>query len=80
MADQIDQITTDATRPKSVKTETGSVDRHSLPDQIAAAKFILGQAGAKTNKLGIRFRKFLPQSVNGQVIGGDGDPIDGQVS
>lgn len=66
MADPVDSITTDLARPKKVVTETATVERHSLPDQIAAAKFILGQAAGATNKLGIRFRKFIPPSVNGQ--------------
>lgn len=38
---------------------------------IAVKKLLLGQAAAKTNKLGVRFRKYIPGSLNGRVIGGD---------
>lgn len=67
MADPVAAIATDLARPKKVVTETATVERHSLPDQIEAAKFVLGQAAGSTPKLGIRFRKFIPPSVNGQV-------------
>jgi hypothetical protein len=75
MADPADitpQLTTDAQRPRRVRTETGEIERHSLPDQIMAAKFLLGQAAAKLPKKGIRFSKFIPPTINGQVQGGAG--------
>ncbi len=68
-AEIIEGLTNDALRPKKVRTETAEVERHSLPDQIAAVKFLLSQAGARNNRLGIRFRKFIPGSTNGQVSG-----------
>jgi hypothetical protein len=61
MADPItDALTASALGPKSAQTGMGKVESHPLPDQIEAAKFVIGQAAAKTNKLGIRFRRFKP--------------------
>jgi hypothetical protein len=81
MADPADitpQLTTDAQRPRRARTETAEVERHSLPDQIAAAKFLLGQAARLQPKKGIQFSKFIPPTINGQVTGGAGSgAIDG---
>jgi hypothetical protein len=77
VADPLDQLTSDAARPKKAKTETAEVERHSLPDQIAAAKFILGQAAGRNPSRGLRFNKFKPPGmVPGVSVSPDGDPAE----
>ena len=45
---QADQIATNATKPKRMQTEAGSVEQHSLPDQIEADKYVRKVAAAKS--------------------------------
>lgn len=45
---------------KSSKSDEGEVEQHSLPDQIAAAQHLARASAAKTNSVGIRFRRLVP--------------------
>lgn len=52
-------------RPKKGKSDEGEFEQHSLPDQIAAAKFLNssegGKKGGKRSKfLGLGMRKMIP--------------------
>ena len=60
-------LATNAARPELVKTTTATIKQFSLAEQIEADKYLRGQTAGRSNKLGIRFRKFIPPSVNGQV-------------
>ena len=51
-------IATNAAQPAKASGDSGSVEQHPLPDQIAAAKF--AGTGAKRNDRGIRFNKLRP--------------------
>lgn len=50
-------IRENATGPKMVSSEVGSVTQHSIRDQIEADKYLKKQRAAKSSGLGIRFTK-----------------------
>lgn len=61
MADEIeDAIAENAAGPKKAGGDQGSMEQHSLPDQIAADKYLAGKAAIKKNTLGIRRVKTEP--------------------
>ncbi len=63
MADELtDSIKTSAQGPKQASGDSGSVEQHSLPDQIAAAKFLASEQAAKKG-LGIRQVKLSPPGI-----------------
>lgn len=53
-------LTENATGPKKASGDAGSVEQHSLKDQIAAEKFIQSKKAAASNGLGIKFHKLSP--------------------
>ena len=57
MGDEIsDAISTNAQGPSRAASDAQSVEQHSLPDQIEAAKYLTGNDGAAIKKTrGIRF-------------------------
>jgi hypothetical protein len=60
-ADDIaDAITENAQGPKRAAGDTGSMEQHSLPDQIAAAKFAGAKAAMNSTGMGIRRVKLEP--------------------
>ena len=62
MAD-LDTIIHDAAKkPRKAQGDSGSIEMHSLPDQIAAAKFLAEQdaTAATKTKLPIRLAKIKP--------------------
>ena len=61
MADLSDQIEENASGPASASGDIGSMQQHSLPDQIAADRFLKSQAAVADNPLrGLRFNKLIP--------------------
>lgn len=67
MSDEIsDQIAENALQPQSVTIDGQTVSEHSLPDQIAAAKFLASQTDAQATGLGIRFSKIIPPGALGR--------------
>jgi len=64
--DVADAIESNAQAPRSATGDTGSVTMHSLPDQIAADKYLTNKRNLATGKL-----KFL----NFRIVppGGDGN-------
>lgn len=46
--------------PKSATVDGVSVTQHSLPELIAAAKYLAAQKGAKQPHRGLRFTKLVP--------------------
>ena len=50
-------IETNATGPKKVSGDAGSVEQHSIADQIAAEKFLQSKKASRSAGLGIRLHK-----------------------
>ena len=55
-----ESIEANATAPKKVSGDSGSVEQHGLPDQIAAEKFLQSKKATRTKGLGIRLQKISP--------------------
>jgi hypothetical protein len=53
-------IASNATSPKKVSGDSGSVEQHGLPDQIAAEKFLQSKKASRAKGLGIRLQKISP--------------------
>jgi len=61
MSDEIkDAIESNATGPKRASNETGSVEQHSIQDQIAADKHVASGEAVKKKPRGLRFSKLEP--------------------
>jgi len=61
MADEIDKtIEENAKGPKRASGDSGSVEQHSLGDQIAADKYLASKKAAQSKRLGIRMSKLVP--------------------
>ena len=62
MADSAnDQAIEDAiAEPKKAAGDGVSVEQHSLPDQIAAARYLSAKQAAKDKRGGVRFSKLVP--------------------
>ncbi|HOL31320.1 MAG TPA: hypothetical protein PK052_05000 [Anaerohalosphaeraceae bacterium] len=58
-----DSIKENATGPKSASGDAGSVEQHSLPDQIAADKHLQSRAAMKSKGLGIKLLKISPSGT-----------------
>lgn len=58
--DILDAIESSATGPKKVTGDQGSMEQHSLSDQIAADKYKRSFAATRSSTLGIRTQRFLP--------------------
>ena len=61
MADTIEQaIEENALGPKRATGDEGSVEQHSLLDQIAADKHLATRAAVRLRRRGIRFIRLIP--------------------
>ncbi len=61
MADEIkNSIEQNATGPKKASGDAGSIEQHSLADQIAADKFIESKKASQGKGLGIKLLKISP--------------------
>ena len=49
--------------PKKATGDSGSIEQHSLPDQIAAQKFLASQKAAQSKGLGIKLVKLSPDGT-----------------
>lgn len=62
--DMVENIKSNANAPKRVAGGTGSMEQHTLPEQIAAAKFVAADKAANgTRGLGIRSVRLVPPGV-----------------
>ena len=60
MADDLDEaIRTNAEGPKSASGDAGSMQQHSLPDQIAADRYLASKQAARLKGLGVRLTKVV---------------------
>ena len=55
-----DTIQDNASGPRKASGDSGSVEQHSLPDQIAADKHLSSKAAAAGKGLGIKLAKISP--------------------
>ena len=61
MADELDDaIRTNAEGPKSASGDSESMQQHSIPDQIAADRYLASKMAARAKGLGIRLTKVVP--------------------
>jgi hypothetical protein len=59
-SDLADTIAENAAGPKRVSGDAGSVDQHSLLEQIQADRYVKSVAGVKRSNRGLRFNKVCP--------------------
>jgi hypothetical protein len=55
-----DKIQENAAGPAKVSGDAGSVEQHSLADQIAADRYLAAKDAAKKKHRGLRFNKIVP--------------------
>ena len=61
MADELDNaIETNAKGPKQAGADGVNVQQHSLPDQIAADKYLASKSALSSGSMGLRKRKIVP--------------------
>lgn len=61
MADEIDRsIRDNAAGPKKAAGDSGSIEQHSLGDQIAADKHLESKKASRAKGLGIKLAKISP--------------------
>jgi hypothetical protein len=58
--DLSDKIKDNATAPKRASGDSGSVEQHSLQDQIAADKYLESKKASRKKGLGIKVAKISP--------------------
>lgn len=49
-----------AQQPAKVEGDSGSVEQHPLPDQIAVDRYLSTKRAVRSRKLGIRLGKIIP--------------------
>ncbi len=65
MPDDLEETIRDnAQGPAKAAGDAGSVEQHSLPDQIAADRYLKSQQAAKSKSLGVRFTKIIPPGAS----------------
>jgi len=61
MADDLeDNIRENAAGPKRAKGDSSEMEQHSLPDQIAADKYMASKQASRKKGLGITLKKLSP--------------------
>ncbi|HUU94582.1 MAG TPA: hypothetical protein VM487_02495 [Phycisphaerae bacterium] len=61
MADPLDsKISDNASGPRRASGDSGSIEQHSLPDQIAADKYLESKKASRAKGLGIKLAKISP--------------------
>ena len=53
-------IEENATGPRRASGDSGSVEQHAIPDQIAADKYVRSKAASRATGLGIKLIKLSP--------------------
>lgn len=65
MSDDLSQTISDnAQGPAKVAGDTGSMEQHSLPDQIAADRYLESKKAAHRKGMGISFKKLVPPGTD----------------
>lgn len=61
MPDDLEQsIQESAQQPAKATGDSGSVEQHPLPDQIAADRYLASKQAVRSKRLGLRFTKVIP--------------------
>jgi hypothetical protein len=61
MSDELDEtIRKNAEGPAKVAGDAGSVEQHSLAEQIDADKYLKAKEAARSKRRGLRFNKIVP--------------------
>jgi len=61
MPDELTEaIEENAQGPKKASGDSGSIEQHSLPDQIAADKHLAAKKAVQSKSRGVRFSKLIP--------------------
>jgi len=61
MADELDDaIRENAQGPAKAAGDSGSMEQHKLPDQIAADRYLASKGATKSKSRGLQFNKFVP--------------------
>jgi hypothetical protein len=65
MSDDLEQtISENAQGPAKASGDAGSMEQHSLPDQIAADRYLASKKAAKKKGLGIGLKKLVPPGTD----------------
>jgi hypothetical protein len=65
MADDLTQAILDnATSPAKASGDSGSMEQHPLPDQIAADRYLESKKAARGKGLGIGLKKLVPPGTD----------------
>ena len=65
MADDLDDtILENAQGPAKASGDSSSMEQHSLPDQIAADRYLQGKKAARSKGLGIALKKLVPPGTD----------------
>jgi hypothetical protein len=65
MADDLtDTIATNAQGPAKASGDSGSMEQHPLPDQIAADRYLESKKAARGKGLGIGLKKLVPPGTD----------------
>jgi hypothetical protein len=64
MAELQDNIRENAAGPKRAKGDSAEMEQHSLPDQIAADRYLSSKEAAKKKGLGIATKKLVPPGTD----------------
>jgi hypothetical protein len=63
VADLEDTLRENATGPKRAKGDAVEMEQHSLPDQIAADRYLASKNAAKKKGLGVKLTKLVPSGA-----------------
>ena len=65
MADDLETaIRENAEGPAKASGDSGSMEQHKLPDQIAADRYLCTKEAAKSKTRGLRFNKLVPPGAS----------------
>ena len=65
MADDLDEvIKQNAQEPAKASGDSGSMEQHPLPDQIAADRYLESKKAARLKGLGIGLKKLVPPGTD----------------
>lgn len=65
MADQLDEaIRENAQGPAKAAGDSGSMEQHKLPDQIAADRYLASKQAAKSPRRGLVLNKLVPHGAD----------------
>jgi hypothetical protein len=59
-----DNIRENAAGPKRAKGDSAEMEQHTLPDQIAADRYLASKKASQTKGLGIKLKKLSPPGAD----------------